>query len=201
MDPSYLARIELGVARPSMETCARLGLALGADLAARLYPNTGPLVRDRHQAAIAESLLTIVHPSWTTFAEMRVSRPARGWIDLGLFSRSRNVLVAVEIQSQLRRLEQMVRWSEEKARSLPSWDGWLPLGNEPAISRLLVVRATRATRAVAHEFGRVLRTAFAAHPLDAMASLQMGDAWPGPAVLWAEELRGASRGYRIVAGR
>lgn len=122
VDPSFLARIELGTAHPSLETCARLGVSLGADLATRLYPTTGPLVRDRHQLAIAESLLPILHATWHPFLEVAVRRPSRGWIDLALHNRSRAVIAAVEIQSELRGVEQVIRWSEEKARSLPSWE-------------------------------------------------------------------------------
>ena len=101
VDPSYLARIEGGVASPSFETAARLGLALGADLAARLYPSTGPLIRDRHQARIAASLLSMLHGSWQSFTEIAVRRPSRGWIDVGLLSARQNVLAATEIQSEL----------------------------------------------------------------------------------------------------
>ena len=54
VDPSYLGRIEAGTASPSIDTYARLAAALGSDLSVRLYPNTGPTIRDRHQARIAE---------------------------------------------------------------------------------------------------------------------------------------------------
>lgn len=198
VDPSHLARIEADVTLPSPQTMARLSLALGSDLAARLYPNTGPLVRDRHQAAIAEAMVAIVHASWSRFAELGVRRPSRGWIDLAFHHEEQRTFVASEIQSELRRLEQLLRWSDEKAASLPSWDGWPRLGAPPAISKLLVVRATRATRGVAEEYRRVLRTAYPADPDDALASLTRGDAWPGPALLWATRRRGAAT-YQIVA--
>src|SRR5690349_16716317 len=57
IDHRYLGRIEAGEERPSLETYQRLAIALGADLNARLYPNTGPRIRDRHQAAILELIL------------------------------------------------------------------------------------------------------------------------------------------------
>jgi hypothetical protein len=95
------------------------------------------------------------------------------------------VLVASELQSELRRLEQVVRWSAEKAASLPAWEGGPRLGDEPAVSQLLVVRRTRATRAVAAEFEPQLRVAFPAHPDDALAALAGTAPWPGPALVWA----------------
>jgi hypothetical protein len=198
VDPSFLARIELGSARPSLETCARIAIPLGSDFVAKLYPNTGPLVRDHHQANIATSLLSLVHESWDRFAELGVRKPARGWIDLGFLHQQERVLVATEIQSEFRRLEQLIRWSEDKAASLPSWHGWERLGPPPTVSRLLVVRDTRGTRAVAAEFRRILRLAYPADPIDALSSLTRGDAWPGPSILWAVRERGGA-GYRIVA--
>lgn len=53
-----------------METYARLAAALGADLSARLYPNTGPAIRDRHQAGIPEALLALLHPRWRPHTEV-----------------------------------------------------------------------------------------------------------------------------------
>ena len=45
------------------------------------------------------------------------------------------VAIASELQGQLRRLEQLVRWHAMKAESLPSWDGWPHLGEpEPRIA-------------------------------------------------------------------
>ena len=62
VDSSFLARVESGTATPSFETYALLAAALGADLSVRLYPNTGPAIRDRHQARILEALLAMLHP-------------------------------------------------------------------------------------------------------------------------------------------
>lgn len=200
IDASYLAEIEVGKASPSLETCTRLSLGLGADLPLRLYPTTGSPVHDRHQAPIAESLLQLLHPRWRAFSEIAVRRPSRGWIDLGLHDGRAAILVATEIQSDLRRLEQLIRWSEDKAAALPSWDGWTSLGGEPTISRLLIVRETRTNRAVAAEFRHLLRTSYPANGADVLNSLLGEEAWPGAALVWAARDR-HGRGYRLVARR
>lgn len=197
IDQSYLARIERGTASPSPEVCARLALALGADLAIRLYPNTGPMLRDRHQAPILEALLRTVDPRWLRSMEVAVRRPSRGWIDLVLCDMGRTTAIATEIQSDLRRLEQLIRWSAAKADALPSWDGWSRLG-PVTISRLLVIRDTRANREVADQARRQLRVAFPGDPRDALESLTGAAPWPGAAVLWAARERVGSA-YRIVA--
>ena len=199
VDLSYLCRIEDGAERPSLETYHRLAAALGADLSTRLYPNTGPAIRDRHQATMLEPLLRERHPRWHPFTELAVRRPSRGWINAALHDPREGVIVASELQSELRRLEQLVRWSIVKAASLPSWDGWMRLGErEPRVERLLVVRRTRATRAVAVEFAGQLRVAYPAHPDDALEALRGTAPWPGAAMVWAVVERG---GARLVPGR
>ena len=52
-----LGQIEDGVGRPSLDIHERLAAVLGADLAARLYPNTGPAICDRLSAAMLEAPL------------------------------------------------------------------------------------------------------------------------------------------------
>jgi len=194
VDPGYLHRILTGDERPSVETYARLAAALGADLSLRAYPGTGPALRDRHQAPILELLLRERHPRWAPFTEVIVRRPARGSIDAVLHEPRERVAVASELQGDLRRLEQLVRWQQMKAESLPSWDGWAELAPEPpAISRLLIVRRTRATRQVAAEFARQLRVAYAAHPDDAVAALTGTQPWPGPALVWVALEGGVAR--------
>ncbi len=187
VDAAFLGRIERGDERPSLETYERLAAVLGVDLSIRLYPNTGPVIRDRLSAPMLDALLGILHPRWQPFTEAAVRKPSRGWIDAVLRDARAGTLVAGELQSELRRLEQLIRWHAEKAASLPSWDGWPKDGTEPTVSRLLIVRRTRATQAIAAEFGRQLRVAYPAHPDDALGALATSGApWPGAAVVWAE---------------
>jgi transcriptional regulator with XRE-family HTH domain len=198
LDRGYVAAVLRGEASPTIEAYASLGAALGSDLSARYYPNTGPAIRDRHQAPILEGLLGSLHPRWRPYPEVRVREPGRGWIDVVLHDARARLAIATEIQSELRRLEQMIRWSEEKAASLSSWSGWAALGDEPAISRLLLVRRTRATRAVATEFARQLALAYPAHPDDAVAALTGTAPWPGPALVW---VRSGGGGVHFATGR
>jgi transcriptional regulator with XRE-family HTH domain len=185
IDISYLRRIEDGLERPSIDAYAKIARALGADLSARMYPNTGPAIRDRHQARMLEALLAHLHPRWSRYTEVPVRRPSRGWIDAVLHEPREGTVVATEIQSELRRLEQLIRWSAEKADSLPSWERWVHLGERATTSRLLIVRSTRTTRAVARDFAAQLLAAYPAHPQDAIAALNGTAAWPGPALIWA----------------
>jgi len=185
VDHAYLQRIEDNAVRASVDTYAKLAGALGLDLHARLYPNTGPAIRDWHQARILEALLKQLHPRWRAYPEVAVRRPSRGWVDAMLHDPAAAMIVATEIQSELRRLEQLLRWFPEKVAALPSWEGWAQLGAVATTSQLLIVRSTKATRAIGREFERQLAVSYPAHPADALAALTGTAPWPGAALIWA----------------
>ena len=106
-----------------------------------------------------------------------------------LHDRRAELVLATEIESDMRRIEQTVRWSKEKAEALPSWTGWPGMlggdGTAPRISQLLVVRRTRANERVARQFAKQLALAYPAHPEDAVAALAGEKPWPGSALVWA----------------
>ena len=112
---SFESAIEAGVASPSVEILERIAIVLGADLGLRFFAATGPRIRDRFQARMIEALLGIVGASWRPFLEVAVTHPARGFIDLVLADSSHQRLVATEAHSDLRRVEQQVRWALAKA--------------------------------------------------------------------------------------
>ena len=183
---SYLARIEAGQARPSLEILTAIGIALGADLGLRYFSGTGPRLHDRFQAAMTETLLRSIDPRWRPELEVPVSVPARGVIDLVLTDRSSHVTLATEVYSELRRLEQQIRWSAEKAEGLA---GRLRMADPGAtardVSRLLVLRSTVATRDVARRFAATLGTAYPAQTRDVTLALTSPDApWPGSGIVW-----------------
>jgi transcriptional regulator with XRE-family HTH domain len=198
VDPAYLHRILVDHSGASIDTYARLAVALGADLSTKVFPNTGPAVRDHLQAAMLELALRDRHPRWQPYLEVAVRRPSRGWIDAVLHDPRESMAVASELQSELRRLEQLIRWQAQKADALPSWEGWDRLEGGPTVSRLLVVRRTRATRQAAAEYARQLRIAYPAHPDDALEALTGTAAWPGPALVWVTI---DARGARWAFGR
>ena len=198
LTPAYVGRILAGTERPTLEAYGRLAAVLGADLALRLYPNTGPAIHDRVSAPILEHVVAVRHPRWDPYLEAAVRNPSRGWIDLLLHEPRERVLVATEVQAGLRRLEQLIRWSTAKADSIPSWEAWPHLAETPAISRMLVVRRTRANRQVVRDFDRQLRVSYPAHPDDAIAALTGTSTWPGAALVWAEVAAGRAR---LVPGR
>jgi transcriptional regulator with XRE-family HTH domain len=186
IDHGFLSQIERGLREPSLAVLVAVGTALGGSLSVKLYPGTGPRLTDSIQARIAEALIRITDPRWTRMVEVPVYRPASGVIDIVVHDRAAGIVVATEIQSEIRRLEQQLRWSKQKADALPSADFWRFVDGDPRIDRLLVLRSTRANRELASRFDETLRAAYPAPSADAFRALTTPDGpWPGSAVLWA----------------
>ena len=186
IDPGYLSQILAGQRQPSVAVLVAIASTLGADISIRAYPTTGPRIHDRIQARIVEELLRIASAEWDATLEVAVHRPARGFIDVVFDSQALATIVTTEVQSRIDRLEQRLRWAQEKAASLPSADLWPFLAGERSISRLLVLRSTSANRELARRFETTMRTAYPAKAADIHASLTKGTPWPGAGILWAD---------------
>ncbi len=200
---SHLSGIEAGEGDASLDALVAVATALGADISIHVYPGAGIPLRDRFQARMIEELLRSLHPRWGRFLEVPVSTPARGLIDAVLVDRQARLLVAVEAQSELRRLEAQLRWHTEKAAGLArtgiaraalatSDDGVLP-----EIDRLLLLRSTRATRDLATRFEATLAAAYPARARDLLEALAGTEPWPGSGIAWVEV---EGRATRILAG-
>ena len=186
IDHGFLSLIERGLREPSLAVLVAIAGALGGSVNVRLHPGTGPRLADPIQARITEALVRILDDRWTRMLEVPVYRPVRGVIDLVVHDRAANIAVAIEIQSQMRRLEQQVRWSNEKAMALPSADFWRFIDPEPKVDRLLILRSTRVNRELASRFSETLATAYPGPTANAYRALTSPDGgWPGSAVLWS----------------
>ena len=183
VDRTFYGRLEIGDAHPSLATIVAASVALGADVSVRLYAGTGPRLTDRHQARMEECLLGQLAPVWWPHLEIRVARPARGFIDAVLERVDTPLLVVTEFESALPRLEQQIRWAADKVASLGSSD-LVGAGPTPTTSKLLVLRSTESTRAIARAFEATLRAAYPAPTHDAVESLRTGSPWPGDAIIW-----------------
>jgi len=184
IDAAYLGRIEAGQARPSTEILIAIGVAIGADLSLRYFPGNGPRIHDRIQAPMIEALLGSLHPRWWSDLEVPVTQPARGVIDAVLRDARSGIVIATEVQSDLRRLEQQIRRGREKAEGLAARLRMPPGRGGPVVSQLLVLRSTARTRELARLYAETLRAAFPARSEDACRSLTSDFDWPGAAIIW-----------------
>jgi transcriptional regulator with XRE-family HTH domain len=178
LDQSYLRRIELGIARPSLNALVVIGACLGADPSVRYFPRSGPRIHDRFQAPMIEALLGELGREWRGQPERPVPA-ARGVVDVVLM-RAAHLLIACECHSELRRLELVVRRLHEKAEALRG-----EVEPTSTVSTMLLLRSTAATRAVVKAYETTLAAAFPARSADAVAALRDDAAWPGPAIVWA----------------
>ncbi len=194
VDHGDLSRIEAGKRVPSLAVVNALATALGLEASLRLYPTVGPRVHDRVSAPIADALLGIAHPRWSPRLEVFVLAPSKGVIDIVLSERTASDVVATEIQAQLRRVEQQLRWAGQKADSLPSAKDWPWTVGPPRISRLLLLRSTADNRALVGGLPELFRAAYPAAEEEAFRALTAPDGlWPGHAMLWAEVVGGRAR--------
>jgi transcriptional regulator with XRE-family HTH domain len=190
LDRAHISRIELGTVSASQGTLVAIAAALGADLGVRLFPGAGPAIRDRFQAPIVEAIIRAIDPSWVVRPEVPVGKPRRGVIDL-VIARGR-VAIACEVQSELRRLEEVLRRAAEKESAL------VAEVLQDSTSRLLVIRSTVATREIARRFEATLRAAYPGRSADAFDALTTADRpWPGPAILWARLEKGRTEILRL----
>ncbi len=186
VDASHLGRIERGAAVPSVDLMLRIGVALGADLSVRFYPGSGPRLRDRFQAPMVESLIRALDPRWIARPEVPILSPARGVIDVVLEDRRGPVTVATESCSDITRLEQLVRWSNEKADGLARQRlEAAPGERDRTVDRLLVVRSTARNREIARRYRATLASAYPARTHEVVRALTTPNAaWPGSGIVW-----------------
>ena len=200
---SHLSGIETGEGDASLGALVAIATALGADISIQVHPGAGIPLRDRFQARMIEELLRSLHPRWSRFLEVPVTTPARGVIDAVLVHREAPLLVAVEAQSELRRLEAQLRWHTEKAAGLArteiaraarvAFDDGAGL----TIDRLLLLRSTHTTRDLAIRFEATLAAAYPARAGELLEALAGTAPWPGSGLAWVEV---EGRASRILAG-
>ena len=188
LHPSHLPRIEAGDRQPTPDALVALAAAMGHDVSIRLFPTTGPRIRDHIQARMIEALLRDLHPRWTAHLEVAVYRPVRGVIDVVLQDTSTLDIVAGEGHSRLTTVERQLRWAGQKADSLPSANGWpwSDAREEPRVSRLLLLRSSSAMHELVRDVAQTFRSAYPADPAEAVAALRGPHVrWPGPSIVWA----------------
>jgi len=196
VDPSHLARVEAGGRSASLDAIVAAAAGLGHDVSLRLFPTTGPRIRDHIQARMIEALLAALPPRWSARLEVAVYQPVRGVIDVVLQDRASGDVVAGEGHSALYAVERQLRWAGQKADALPSARGW-PWSDRPEpprIGRLLVLRSSTAMRDLVATVPRTFSTAYPARTTAAVEALTSGTTpWPGDAIVWVQVDGAATR--------
>jgi uncharacterized membrane protein len=114
-------------------------------------------------------------------------------IDLVLVDRESPTAVACESHGELRRLEEQLRWANEKADALAE----LPEFGGRAICRLLRLRDCAAMRELVQAVPDLFRAAYPGSARDAVEALVVGrGSLPSASLLWVD-VRGSTT--RVVA--
>lgn len=187
--PSTVGRMEVGLIEADFATMARVASVLGSEVSIRLFPAGAP-IRDRFQAPMLEALQALMHRDWARSIEVPVVGSVRGVVDCVLGHPVEPLVLAIEVQSELRRPEATLRRSADKAAALPRSEAGHALAAardvpQVDVSRLLILRSTVANRAVVRDLARTFAAAYPARAGDAVAALRdprVG--WPGPAIIW-----------------
>ncbi len=203
---SHLSEIEDAKVGISQDALQAVAIALGRRVTFGVPPSGEPLVRDHRQAPMIEALLRARAPRWDPAVEVPVYRPVHGVIDLVLTDPFAEEIVAFEAQSELRRLESIIRWSAQKADALLETGPFVAsTGRRPRVSRVLAIASTPRNREIVEEFGATIRAAYPARAADVFAALTGAAPWPGSGLIWvsvhgasATVLPGNPRGMRAM---
>ncbi len=198
IDRSVLSRAETGDATLTVDALAAIATALGLEASVRLYPASGPRIRDHVQVRMVEALAVSLDPRWTLRLEVPVWRPVRGVVDLVLVEPKEAVVVSGEAHGEIRRVELQLRRAAEKTDALPSATGWPWMTRTPRVCRLLLLRNGVATREVAAAAPALLAAAYPGRTEEAIGALTgpVG-VLPDAAIAWVD-VRGS--GSRLIAG-
>jgi transcriptional regulator with XRE-family HTH domain len=188
--PSYIGRVERGLANPSLTLVERIAEALGLDMQLvfrePIFP-AGPRVRDavhaRCSAYVDRHLRAL---GWATAREVEIVHGrSHGWIDLLAFDQRTRTLLIIEIKTRLDdlgALERQLGWYERMAWQSARRLGWRPT----RVVSIILALASDEVERVVRSHRDLIRVAFA------MRAPQIADllAWP------QEELSG--RGFALI---
>src|SRR5215210_165450 len=174
---AVVSRIERGEGDVAASIRARACACLGADFRMQLYAERGSMLFDAAHARIVERLLQLRHRSWRATTEAAVGGPGRRSVDVRL-ERSRDI-VLVEVETRLRRLEEIIRELAGKRQSTEAHAG------SRRVHVVLVLPPTRNHRAVAREHRHVIDAAFPVESGVLRAALESRSGeWPGDGIIW-----------------
>jgi len=192
LDRSWLAKAEAGEANLTVEALAKLATAIGAKASLRLYPETGPRLRDGNQVRLIEALLEVLHPHWRVRLEVPVYRPVHGVIDLVLIDPVETQLVGGEAHSEIRRAERQLRWAAEKDRRAAIGRGMAMDGTPPTRLEAPAPAVDRRHEDPGEIRAASLRRAYPGRSSEAVDALrERSGRFPDAAIIWVD-LRGTA---------
>lgn len=171
-----IARLERADPSVGPRIRARACAVLGADFRMQLYRERPAVIYDAAHARIVNRLVALVGTGWRI--ELELMLPGRRSVDACLFSRS--AIVLCEVETRVRRLEQVQRELESKREAVAA-----RFGTERPVHVVLTIPPTHHHRGLVREHPALVETAFPARSARIRAAL--ADAklpYPGDGILW-----------------
>ena len=191
---SVICRLEAGDNEVGIRIRARAASLLGATLKLAIYADGDPLIRDAAHARLVEALLALRHRRWQATVEAPVPGPGRRSTDVRL-ERGAD-LVLCEVESRLRRLEEIVREVHDKRESVRT-----TTSPGTRVHAVLVLPPTRHHRSLVRAHPETIRAAFPTRSSDLRAALQAPNGqWPGDGLLWLAAGRTVGGDRRVTVG-
>lgn len=220
ISPSYLGRLERGLANPTFARAVEIATVLGMAISLEV---TGPIVLGAEPLRRRDT----VHASCSGFVGRRLRRagwivlrevlfadgPYRGWIDILAFDPVTGRMLIIEIKTRLDDLgaiERQVGWYERNAGAIARSNGW----SVTSTMTLLLVLASEENERTISAARDVLGQAFpirtehlSAEPGDGRRGLAMidprsrGSAWLHRPIVDGRRTRAPYRDYADAAAR
>ncbi|GIW19977.1 MAG: hypothetical protein KatS3mg065_0273 [Chloroflexota bacterium] len=182
---SVVSAVEHGDPGVSLQIRFRFAEVLGFRLRLPAYPDGTPRLYDRNHSLIIEHLLALRHPRWAAVIEAPVPGPGHRSTDVRL--ECGIDIVLAEIETRVRRWEQIVRETHDKARAVAD-----EVGPDRRVHCLLVLPPTRHNRELTRGLAGSVAAAFPADEEAIRRALTGAEGtWPGHGLLWLGPLRGA----------
>jgi transcriptional regulator with XRE-family HTH domain len=194
VDRSAITRLERGDPGVSSVVRARACAALGADFRMQLYRERAALIYDAAHARLVNRLVAMMGRGWRT--QLELALPGRRSVDAGFFSRA--AIVLTEVETRVRRLEEIQRELQSKRDAVAA-----QFGADRSIHVLLALPPTHYHRALVREHPALIRAAFPVGSAQIKAALaDSALPYPGDGILWVPGSAGsaASAGSAGSAG-
>ena len=176
VDRSVITRLEQGDPTVGPAIRARACAVLGADFRMQLYPERSAMIYDAAHARLVERVIAMAATAWNV--EPEAPLPGRRSVDLCL--RSSLCVVLIEVESRIRRLEEIQRELHAKRDAV-----LVRSGSERCVHVVLALPPTHHHRALVRTHPALVAAAFpvsSAHIRRALSA--PAQPFPGDGILW-----------------
>ena len=176
VDQSVIARLERANPSVSARIRARACAVLGADFRMQFYRERSAQIYDAAHARIVNRLVALVGTGWRT--ELELMLPGHRSVDACLFSR--RAIVVSEVETRVRRLEQVQRELESKREAVTA-----QFGTDRPVHVVLTLPPTHHHRGLVREHPALVESGFPASSARTRAALADASLpYPGDGILW-----------------